>query len=472
MKYGGKVESASARRYRTNIAPQGGLGPYGQGSTITINIPTRNNTLMIPSESVLKFNFDATAADTVSGACFDSCGAHGVIQRLRIFSGSNLLEDIDQYSGLAKILMDFSAPLDSVQGRFSVTAGTTNEYIGTSNSTNTDVGSNIATQGISVRPTNRGRSLIPRTAATTASTIASGASIMSLLPASERTFSINLISMVGALCGAKYLPLFNATSAPLRLEIVLQPSIVNVLMIRTATAPSNFTVSNVEFIAEFVEIPDAVQNAIIANSSSPMQFVIPEYRNFQSTATVSETAVTTLSVPVPAKYSSLKSILAQTKVSNGALDRYPSASQNWNLNQYTWRIGSEVVPSNPVNNVADYYNEALKCFGSLADMNVQPAIDITSYNLPTAGADNVVANYAGSLNLNSGSFLVGIDTEVYQNSDKSQIFSGTNTNNSDIFYQPTFGAQGTGNPTTCFLNFYACYDNVLVFENGVVYSRY
>jgi len=473
LKYsGGKVESASARRFRTNIAPQGGLSGYGAGSTITINIPTRNNTLMIPSESLLKFSFDATAAATVNGACLDSCGAHGFIQRLRLFHGSNLLEDIDNYSGLAKVLMDFSAPLDTVQGRYSVSVGTTNEYIGVSNATNTDVGSNIATQGISVRPTNRGKNLLPRTAATTAPSIASGSSIVSLLPAGENTFSINLISIVGALCGSKYFPLFNATSSPLRLEIVLQPSIVNALMIRTDTAPSNYSINNVEFIAEFLEVPDAVIASINANSSSPMQFVVPEYRNFQSTATLSETSTTTLSVPVPAKYSSLKSIVAQTKLSNGAIDRYPTASQNFLLSQYTWRIGAEVLPSNPVNNVADYFNEALKCFGSIADMNLQPAIDINSYNISTAGSNNTVANYAGSLNLNSGSFLVGIDCETYQNTDKSAIYAGTNTNNSDIFFQPTFSAQGAGNPTTCYLNFYACFDNVLVFENGVVYSRY
>ena len=58
LKYQSKVESASARRYRTNIQPQGGSGSatsgYGGGTTITINIPTRNNTALIPSESTLK----------------------------------------------------------------------------------------------------------------------------------------------------------------------------------------------------------------------------------------------------------------------------------------------------------------------------------------------------------------------------------------------------------------------------------
>ena len=52
LKYQNKVESASARAYTSAIQPQNGTGIYTAGNTITINIPTSPNTVLVPNESV------------------------------------------------------------------------------------------------------------------------------------------------------------------------------------------------------------------------------------------------------------------------------------------------------------------------------------------------------------------------------------------------------------------------------------
>ena len=92
LKYGSRVESAPAKSYRSNIAPQNGTGTYGLGDTIIVNIPTRSNLCLVPSESYLKCNFVATNGATVNNDLrWDSCGAHGIIQRIRIFHGSNIV---------------------------------------------------------------------------------------------------------------------------------------------------------------------------------------------------------------------------------------------------------------------------------------------------------------------------------------------------------------------------------------------
>jgi hypothetical protein len=71
---------------------------------------------------------------------------------------------------------------------------------------------------------------------------------------------------------------------------------------------------------------------------------------------------------------------------------------------------------------------------------------------------------------NSGSFVVGIDLESYQNTDKSTIFAGMNTNTSDIFYNPTHNATAANTPIN--YNAYSNFDSVLVCENGVAYVRF
>jgi hypothetical protein len=186
LKFQSKVESASARRYTTQIQPQGGTGLYNPGDTITINIPTRANTALIPSESYLKGNFNLIVSTASTTSCLESCGWHNFIQRIRVFHGSNLLEDLDNYGQLAKVLYDYQVPDDAIKGRFSVTTGTNEEYTGIQ----TDASIN------SVRSVNRGRStgVLATTAGGTA------------FP-----FAINLVSLVGSLAGEKYLPLWEMT---------------------------------------------------------------------------------------------------------------------------------------------------------------------------------------------------------------------------------------------------------------------
>jgi hypothetical protein len=97
--YQTKTEAAAARAYKSNIAPQNGTGPYTPNQTIIINIPTAPNLVTSMSENYLKFDatFTCGAADT-NYIRLDNCGAHSFIQRIRVFHGSVLLSDINNYN--------------------------------------------------------------------------------------------------------------------------------------------------------------------------------------------------------------------------------------------------------------------------------------------------------------------------------------------------------------------------------------
>jgi hypothetical protein len=407
------------------------------GETITINIPTRNNTALIPSESYLKgtLNLSCGTADATA-ATFESAGIHGFIQRIRVFHGSNLLEDIDNYAQLAKILYDFQASDDAVKGRLAVTSATNPQY-------------NVIS-GTIVRGVNRGATTAVTTAATTV------------------PFAINLISLCGALAGEKYLPLWQMTAAPLRVEIVLKSSVVTSLLLVPAatTVTPIFTMTSVNYCGEFLELPDSAISAINAGSSNPMQMVLPSYRSFTNSAAIT-TAGTSVSFPIPAKYSSLKNLFVATRTSVGADGLYPNSHCKYGLTSYSFRVGAEVLPSTQPASVPEFYSEAVKCFGSLADLAFQPSVDLVSYSLDVPAATITTSGNASLLD--SGSFVVGIDMEVYSNADKSSIFSGTNTNNSDIFYNANFTPAGN---VTILQTAFSAYDQVLVYESGVCYARY
>jgi hypothetical protein len=429
----------------TQIQPQGGT-TFGQSDTVIINIPTRNNTALVPSESYLKGTLNLVVGTATTATTLESCGFHAFIQRLRIFHGSNLLEDIDNYGQMAKILFDYQVSEDAVKGRFSVTAGTNPDFTGS------------VTDASNVTSVNRGRALGALTPAGTFS----------------YPFAINLVSLVGTLAGEKYLPLWQMTAAPLRIELVLQTSAERALM-RLGGAITSFNISSVNYCGEFLELPDSAISAINSASSSPMQMVVPSWRSYTNSATVPQNTQTQVSFPIPAKFSSLKNIIVATRnnASVGVAAEFPLSHCAFGVGTsssigYQFRIGSEVLPSTAPVTHSEVYNEALKCFGSLSDLTLQPSITRSAFELafPT-----IVTTLANASSTDSGANLIGIDLEIYQNADKASIFSGTNTNTSDIFAIINY-FQSSIASATLLQTAFACYDQVLVYENGVCYARY
>jgi hypothetical protein len=202
-----------------------------------------------------------------------------------------------------------------------------------------------------------------------------------------------------------------------------------------------------------------------------MQMVVPSWRSYTNSAAVPAATATQVSFPIPARYSSLKSLLVATRTTAGLAAQYPSSHCAFGVGSsnsigYQFRIGAEVLPSTAPVTMSEIYNEAIKCFGSVADLQNQPSIDRTSFEL---NAPNVVAGLIEAGTKDSGSFLIGIDTEIYQNTDKANIFAGLNTNNSDIFAIINYYSAGA---VTVLQTGFANYDQVLVYENGVCYARY
>lgn len=475
--YQRKKESASGRRFRTAIQPQQGTGIYYGSNTISINIPTAANQLLIPTESTLNFTLSGTnsTANTMSYLRWDSCGAHGIINRVRVYHGSSLLEDIDNYGQLAKMLWDYQVPLDAATGRHTVAGGTRSDLYALPVTTPADFGADDtitraeASQGVNrlapVRPSNSGAMI--------ASGIAAGASI------GQKNYSINLVSLVGSLSAGKYLPLFAMSAAPLRLEIQLVSTLAGACLCDQATAASgavSFNLTNVEFIGEFLQLSDSAISTIVSGSDSPLQWVCPGFSNYQFTASLAATT-TQVNIPVAAKYSSLKALITSVRnASQGVSSQnyYPFTSHPFSMNQVYWRIGANVLPSKPLTTNEEFFIETLKVFGSLSDQLYQPAVDIESYtlNAPVVGTNGQDdGTGAGGASVGSGAFAVGVDLEVFAGSDKDAMFQGINTNTDDIFVVVQHSG-GAGAITTARYDTFALFDRVIVCEAGVAYVRF
>lgn len=434
LAYQTKIEPAAAKSSRSNIQPQNGTGPYLPNNTIIFNLPTRNNLVYVPTESYLKFTPLITNNALVGGADttfnrFDSCGAHAFIQKIKVFHGSNVLEEIDNYSVLAKMVFDLQASGDSSRGKLNVLAGCDGD----------------------MSATNKGEELV-----------AVIAKVGGTNSATTRTYCLNLISIIGTLCNEKYFPLFACTSAPIRVEITLAPTIQNVIASDLVATTSTFSISDVEFIMNTIELSDSAMSTI--NSSlggSPLQFTITEYRNQIWTGTGS----TSYAVPLPFKFSSIKSIIIAQRDSTtgvGTASKFPISSIKAGLTSYYFRIGPTTMPPKAPSTNEEFFAEAIKAMGSMSDVLYNPAINYDSYIQDTNTTATTVAD-----NVHSGSFYVGLDLENYATADRTSIFAGYNSNTEDIFFYPTYSA-AVGIRYDAFCMF----DTVLVFENGTCYAKF
>lgn len=468
LKYGSKVESAMAKSYRTNIAPQNGTDGYKVGNTITINIPTRNNLVLVPAESYLKFNVQvkngATAANPIR---WDSCGAHGVIQRIRVYSGSNLLEDIDNYGLLAKMMFDLQVPTDAAYGKYNILAGTRNDLMNnitpvtTANGTDAPTTQTLANalktainSANSVIQVNSGASL------TTSAGLGNAGSTVS------QTYCLNLISIIGTLCSQNYFPLFACTSAPLRCEIQLVSDATQALACTTALDVSDSIVlSNVEYVANFMELSDEAMSVINGSlDGQPLQFALQSYRNFGYSNALVNGTNTQVSMPIPAKFSSLKSIMIAIRDKQlGGLTFFPFSSTTSGITQYYFRIGSQILPSKAPNTLPEMFSEVIKAMGSMSDMNYQPSIENFSYALSSSSTVDLLGTTS------SGSFYLGIDLENYPNASKDTMFAGYNSSTDDIFAIMNFTAPAS---YTARFDAYALLDEVIVFQNNTCFVKF
>ena len=106
--YAPRPSAVTGSKIRQNV-PSYNLSEAGPGRVVMFNIPCgRRGQFLSPRASYLKFKVNNKAAPTLK----PDYSAHSIIQRLEVYHGSNLLEQISEYNVLATLLKDISSGLD------------------------------------------------------------------------------------------------------------------------------------------------------------------------------------------------------------------------------------------------------------------------------------------------------------------------------------------------------------------------
>ena len=405
------VESRSRRR---TFFPTNGQSFTSNGNNI-IRIDLSAQAFLDPKHSYLRFTMENTTNRNMG---VDFGGGHAFIERLRIEQAGNVLCDTNNYNKLmSAIILPAQGGLESSATR-SITEGV--RFL------------NQGNNGVMGEPT--------LAADLTGATLISGYNSDGQINAGQEfTFAIPLMNGLIGTTQDKLVPLQLLGSSPITIEIQLAPALD--VGIYSAGAVAGYTIKNVRYIAQLVEVgPEVDANLRMVQELSGGRLVMNgvDYTHFAGN--IPANALGNTSINVPARRKSLKSLFFV-----GASKDYAGAHQtvhnlsfggNFGMTDYQLKIGSVVYPptpvdcqfaANPERSRAEAASELSKCFGVLGSVNGLGTLSTINY----ANTDCLVGSMRttvgaadGAANRSARYSPFGLDLEAFQ---RTAIESGVNT---------------------------------------------
>jgi hypothetical protein len=81
-------------------------------------------------------------------------------------------------------------------------------------------------------------------------------------------------------------------------------------------------------------------------NGNPLQFVVPDYRNYQGSCGLTNGTGSQYSFPIPAKFSSLKSLFVMCRPKGtGTATFFPYSCNVNGITDYYFRVGLQIMPS-------------------------------------------------------------------------------------------------------------------------------
>lgn len=420
--YNNKINASYARNYNSVIQSQN-TSNYGLGQTAIFNIPCSRNTVLSGADTLLSMKLKVRNGATAANfAYLNKGGIASAIQRLRIFSGSQLLCDIDNYGNLLSMLTPWQSSNEHIKGKLKVLQGC-DEL--------------------------RGITLLNNVAAAAESV--------------EFDFCFPLLSILSLT--DNYVPLYAMSgNGSLRVELQFVSDFALFVGSTTAitfpAAGANNIFTDCKMVCNFLELSDQAMEIVnMSTNGGPVQWVCQSFSNYVFNATLG-VGVTQISMPIPAKFNSLKALyITMRRNANGAVNVFSDDCAKYRLSQYTTRIGSRVIPAEPPTTTSQFISEMERALGS-ASSRISPS----SYTYAQVTYDVPQAL------VTSGCFAIGVETESYSSAPMGSVYQGLNTSTDDIFFQATFAGQDAASNTR--FDAYASYDQLITIDNGVVSIQY
>ena len=351
---------------------QANLQTYAPGSLVRLEIPTSPGTFLQCGTTQLKFNLNCQipgggAPAINQGVYFLDSTAASLIRRIRVYSGSSLIEDINEYSKIYELMSDAQKSNNEcetvgfVEGNegapvaqadptlYNTAAGVLVPITNVIAQRQVDYINRAMLDNSNVRQTNLEWDGLR---ANVAQPTAAGATLRDNAP---YQFSIPIMSgTIGTMC-PKWFPLGAAGAAPIRVEIELNQNNAGVfqsIASRDAggagTGAANWSIANAEIHCDIVQLDGNAMRLV--ESSVGGQFVV-NTSSFRHSSAVIPGAANSTTTLLPFRFSSAKAFLSRQypQVAEGRLERRSqSCAVRGQCTEYHHMIGSSHVPANSV----------------------------------------------------------------------------------------------------------------------------
>ena len=410
-------KSLQCDKYLLSIQPSSG-NTFVPNDQIEFIIPTRKLEFLNSVNTTLRFK--VTPTSTTYRPRFDN-NASTLIERVEVYHGSNLLEQISGYGVLFTTMLEAqtvdSTPFGSV-------------------GTNISYGTDSSRLGAPI-----------------------GLSVGGVPPWPGVYVEIPLLSSVVGLSSNpnKYLPLCKMQAGPLRVVITVSGAINDYAFVdlgRIATF-TDMTL-NCEFVRvgeEAMEVIDKANEAIYG-SRDVVQLNTKQWSDYVYQIPSNTLAGTSISSLIDARYSSLCGIVFSF-LNNG--DLYKLSSRSMPYSSFQLRVGSEYYPRKPImtgsTNKAEAFMITQRYLGALNDPHNFGLIKKAEYDATPSSTRGL-----------DGGFYLMIDLETYDK--ENLLFDGINTLNDNVFVDGV--VMNTIGATTMIVHAHVQFDAILTCEKGVM----
>lgn len=443
------------------------------GATMRFTLPCQANTYLMPNVTLnvgVQFRDDLSAINVNEKFVNFDGGASAIIDRVRIFHGSQLLEDIQEYSRIRKLVTDITQdPCNTgtignlLQGEAPGSEPVDRLIIASNQGgAGVDADRNLqALQTLNQIPTPRsceydGGRLIPNAAA----------------PQTTHNFVISLMSgVIGSMC-QKAFPAHACTGSPLRVEIDLAPKDKAIVSGIVNTISPSWSLVDCELHATYVQVSSNAQALIDQATGGVYGLNTYTYTHAQQTL---DAAAQTATILLPFAYSSLKHVVSGIYTGTPALTAYNISGRHRDfITSVHWQIGAARVPSQPLAGTEEIIAGALECYGVSSDL-----LQICNHIDHHLGQVNVTAVLGQTQTVNGntveptpdiGKFCFGLDAEAFgATSSATRIENGINTTAIQL-YVVVNASQIFGNAHE--LHTWGQYDMLVSCQNGQAYARF
>lgn len=274
----------------------------------------------------------------------------------------------------------------------------------------------------------------------------------------ELNFSF-AIPLIGILNNTK---LFPAWVGDMEIELTIA-DIKRFVASATANTVTSFTMNNLEFVTECLELSQDSYNMVMAQNPEKVVLKTQSY-TYGSSSLSSGQGIGTIDIPFQIKVNSLKQLIWYSQPDNAA--EKIIAGVNPNLDNWQFIVNGISYPQRPVASKypAESYLQNSKSWGSVYSSNHSGCATRAEFNTASTAYNKFHRPYntsVASMTTRANKWYQCLDLETI-NVDKSNLYSGITTNGTTATIRLNIAEQLAAQPHN--IHYWSCQDVLIVMD--------